>query len=145
MNKCASVLIAGGLFVACASTPAPKGEADLERPLTIDQQVAQGASSYRAECASCHGARGEGAGAPAVVGAKALPVDPPDGAQQRQAPFRTARDVLHFVQSSMPPGAPGSLSRDSYLAIVAHLLDASGKRPTAVLDAENADDLALLR
>jgi cytochrome c len=91
-------------------------------------QATQGGTLYGAHCAQCHGDGGQGmpGEAPAVVGKDALPLDPPPSAKYRKATFHTARDVYDFVKANMPAKAPGSLSQDQYLAIVAFDLMANG-------------------
>lgn len=99
-----------------ADTPAGGGD-----------QVASGAKLYAAKCADCHGDGGEGrAGAPALVGKGALPLDPPPTAKFRKGQFRTAEDVFKFVKATMPPNAPGSLGDDQVAAIIAFDLKANG-------------------
>jgi mono/diheme cytochrome c family protein len=91
-------------------------------------QATAGGTLYADQCASCHGAHGEGipGGAPSVVGKDALPLDPPASAKYRKATFHTARDVYDFVKANMPAKAPGSLSEGQYLAIIAFDLSANG-------------------
>jgi len=91
-------------------------------------QATAGATLYAEHCASCHGDQGEGipGGAPSLAGKDALPLDPPASAKYRKATFHTARDVYDFVKANMPAKAPGSLSQDQYLAIVAFGLSANG-------------------
>ncbi len=111
---------------------------------TLDAQIAQGKSLYAENCASCHGANGEGKGAPAVVGKSALPMDPPGSAKQRKIPFKTAADVFAFTQKTMPPGAGGSLKDAEYWAILAFDLKANGiDLGGKKLDASNAASINL--
>jgi len=109
----------------------------------VDAQIAQGKSLYAENCASCHGANGEGKGAPAVVGKAALPLDPPSGAKQRKGQFKTAADVFEFTKKTMPPGAGGSLKDDEYWAILAFDLKANGVALDKKLDASNAASVHL--
>lgn len=96
------------------------------QPAAAPDQVARGGALYGENCASCHGDGGQGtAGAPAVVGASALPLVAPAGAK-RDVEFRTAGDVLRWVRVAMPGDAPGSLSPDEYAAILAFALKANG-------------------
>src|SRR6202022_4017193 len=39
---------------------------------------------------------------------------------------RTVRELFAFVKGSMPPGAEGSLSDETYLDVVAYVLQANG-------------------
>jgi cytochrome c len=92
-----------------------------------EDQVAQGAELFAMHCAECHGAAGEGSDkAPAVVGPRALPVNPPEGAKLRKNPFYTAADLYQLIKVHMPNDAPGTLTDDEYAAIVAFVLKANG-------------------
>lgn len=119
-----------------SGTPSSGGAA------TFADQVATGQKLYGENCASCHGAGGEGKGnSPAVVGVKtgkALPLDPPASAKYRKTQFKTVGDVLDFSQKSMPPGAGGSLKPDEYLAIIAFDLHANGIDLDKPLTADSA-------
>ncbi len=87
----------------------------------------RGAKLYAANCASCHGDKGEGTGGgPAVVGKAALPLDPPNKGKGRQVQFKTAADVLGYIKKAMPDDTPGSLKDDEYLDILAFDLKANG-------------------
>jgi cytochrome c len=95
---------------------------------TLEAQVARGKQLYAQHCAECHGANGEGARAPRLVGLDqgALPLNPGPDSKMRKNQFRTASDVADFVVHSMPPTAPGSLPQDDYYAILAFDLQANG-------------------
>ena len=96
-------------------------------PANFSAQVARGSEVYTARCAKCHGKGGEGsAGAPAVVGPTALPLDPPSAAKLRKSRFVTVADVADFVVENMPPGAPGTLSEEDYYSVLAFDLKANG-------------------
>ena len=81
------------------------------------EQARRGARAYAQECSSCHhdDLRGEGP-APALVGPSFF--------------FRwsdlSLDDVLTATRTTMPQGAPGSLSHATYLDIIGHLLKANG-------------------
>jgi cytochrome c len=123
-------------MTACgASTPAPPSASGGAAPgaapgaaATFVEQVAAGQSLYGQNCASCHGAAGEGKKAPPVVGLPngALPLDPPAGAKCRKGKFKTVADVADFVVKSMPPTSLGSLTEDQYWDILAFDLSANG-------------------
>jgi mono/diheme cytochrome c family protein len=116
-------------------------------PATFEDQVALGQQLYGANCASCHGASGEGGKAPRVVGLKegALPLDPPAGAKYRKEQFKTVGDVAKFVVATMPPNKAGSLTTDEYLAILAFDLKANGITLPNKLDLPTADTLQIPR
>lgn len=93
-----------------------------------EEQAERGHDTYQRECASCHldDLLGDGI-APALVGAPFS--------------FRWADlsigDVYMAIRTTMPQGAPASLSKQGYLDIVAYLLQAN-KFPTG--DSELPDE-----
>jgi cytochrome c len=89
-------------------------------------QVATGQKLFAENCASCHGAGGEGKDkAPPVVGKGALPMQARPGSK-RTVTFTTVADVAGYVKKNMPPDSPGSLTDDQYWAILAFDLKANG-------------------
>jgi cytochrome c len=88
---------------------------------------ATGATVYAAQCAVCHGARGEGLGAyPKLVGR-----DPREGFPFARDPklvktvgnyWPYATTLFDYVRRTMPLAAPGSLTNDEVYAVVAFLL-----------------------
>ncbi len=84
------------------------GDSDSEGWYTEDQ-AASGADEYSASCASCHNEDGMG--------------DPPlvDGALE--ASFDTVWDLFDYTSSEMPQDSPGSLDEETYVVIVAHMLE----------------------
>ena len=115
---------------------------------TFEEQAAVGQHLYGEKCASCHGASGQGtAAAPRLVGLDegALPRDPRPDAMVRETRFETAGDVASFVVQNMPPEAPGSLSTEEYLAILAFDLKANGVALEQKLDVEQAQSLTIPR
>jgi PQQ-dependent dehydrogenase (methanol/ethanol family) len=80
------------------------------------EQAAAGRALYEANCAGCHmpdlGGRNE---APPLAGGSFLL------AWSR----RTTRDLVDYMQSTMPPNAP-SLAAEQYLAIASYILQANG-------------------
>jgi mono/diheme cytochrome c family protein len=109
------------------------------------KQVAEGKKLYGRHCAKCHGDSGQGTkNAPPVVGASALPLDPPATAKVRKTQFHTAGDVLDFVSANMPAKKPGSLKPAEYEAILAFDLEANGVHRTgSALDASTAKTIEL--
>jgi PQQ-dependent dehydrogenase (methanol/ethanol family) len=83
-------------------------------------QAAAGATAYQANCAACHQAdlRGQGTAAP-LTGSEFA------GSWGN----RSTRDLLSFIQLTMPPAGPGSLSADTYASITAFILQSNGARP----------------
>src|SRR5262245_36537265 len=80
-------------------------------------QAAAGRTTYQAQCASCHlpDLRGSGDAAP-LAGTEFM------DAWGR----RTARELLSFMQLTMPPTRPGGLSQDEYVNVAAFILQSNG-------------------
>ncbi len=125
------------------TTPAEEGVA---APQSFAEQVALGGQVYGDRCAGCHGAAGEGAKAPAVVGLQtgALPLEP-RADSKRDTQFVTVADVASFVVATMPPKAPGSLSAEEYWAVLAFDLSANGITLEQKLTSELAATLTIPR
>jgi cytochrome c len=142
----ASLLAAS--FFACGGSAEPAagplpptggGAGAVDTGKALAAQIDDGKTVYKEHCASCHGTKGEGDSAPAIVGAKALSIAPPAGAKTRKSEFKNAADVEAFVKSAMPIDAPGTLSDAQAFAVVAWELHNSGTELGGVaLDASNA-------
>lgn len=136
LAKIAFVLVACGstslLAISCASPRPPQ-----QRWTSARMEVPSGAQSYQRECASCHGAEGEGSrGVPEVVGPEALP-----RTRAGRPPFGTALDLYHYVSKTMPlpPRRAGTLHDDEYWALVELMLRARGVDvPEVGLNPQNA-------
>ena len=104
--------------------------------------VEQGQTIYAQQCASCHGANGEGIPPlyPRLVGRNPVAEGFPFGKDPRLAktignywPYATT--VFDYVRRAMPLQAPGSLTNDQVYAVTAYLLAANNLIPaTATLD-----------
>lgn len=73
-----------------------------------DKKGATGEQIFRQECASCHGAKGEGT--------KAY--------NKRLAGSRSASDLASFIHNSMPPRAPKKLPVEDARKVAAYIFDA---------------------
>lgn len=126
---------------------APAAQAAGAPPTSFAEQVAEGQKVYGAQCANCHGASGQGAKAPRVVGLKegALPLDPPPDRKYRKNKFVTVSDVADFVVANMPPNKGGSLPADQYWDILAFDLHANGIDLQQPLTPELAKTLTIPR
>jgi mono/diheme cytochrome c family protein len=78
-------------------------------------QAARGAALVDAQCVACHGAALEGTVGPALAGSSFLSA----------WAGRTAAELTDKIQMTMPLNAPGTLSRQQAIDIVADLLQAS--------------------
>ena len=109
---------------------------------------AEGATIYAAQCASCHGANGEGGVADALAGAEPKG-SAPFGPQYekfrgdtRDVPFTIgnywpyATTIFDYIRRAMPPNAAGSLKADQVYSLTAFLLAKNGIiAENAVIDA----------
>src|SRR5690349_5431599 len=83
-------------------------------------QAAAGQALYQANCAACHQQNLGGSGdAPPLSGTQFMTNWGP----------RTTRELLSFMQLTMPPDRPGRLSADEYAGIAAFILQSNGVRP----------------
>jgi cytochrome c len=104
--------------------------------------VVEGTAIYAAQCASCHGERGEGKPPlyPRLVGRDSIAEGFPFGTDPRLVktignywPYATT--VFDYVRRAMPQMTPGSLTDDQVYAVTAFLLAANRVIPmTATLD-----------
>jgi mono/diheme cytochrome c family protein len=101
---------------------------------------AEGARVYAAQCASCHGARGEGiAPFPRLVGRDSSNFGfgrDPKLVKTVGSYWPYATTLFDYVNRAMPFAAPGTLTPDQVYGVVAWLLAENGiVSPTAVMDA----------
>jgi S-disulfanyl-L-cysteine oxidoreductase SoxD len=97
--------------------------------------VAQGHEIFDAQCAACHGTRGEGGVDDRLVGGQ--------GTLATAKPVRTvgsywpyATTLFDYIRRAMPQNAPQSLSNEEVYAVSAYVLDLNGLLPAdATLDA----------
>src|SRR5512134_1666309 len=110
-----AVLVALSLTVTAGQQPGPAG------PYTT-AQAAAGRTAYEASCVACHrpdlGGTNE---APQLAGGNFI----------NAWGTRTTRDLFDYIQNTMPPTAPGSLSPATTADIIAYILQANGTSPGA--------------
>lgn len=110
----------------------------------VAAQISRGTTLFADNCARCHGANGMGTAlGPMVIGAGALPLNPPPERDVRMTQFRTALDVFLFASQNMPLDDPGSLPDQTYLDVLAFVLDANGVALTQPLTRANADTVVI--
>jgi len=98
--------------------------------------VSHGKEVFDTQCASCHGAKGEGAVGDRLVGGQ--------GTLASAKPVKTvgsywpyAPTLFDYIRRAMPQNAPQSLSSDDVHAVSAYILNLNGLVPAdAVLDAQ---------
>lgn len=93
--------------------------------------VEEGRALYAGQCASCHGLKGEGASAPALVGRSPAAgfADDPKLPKTIGNWWPYATTLYDYTRRSMPQNAPGTLSPDQLYALVAFLLAENGAVP----------------
>ena len=99
--------------------------------------VAQGAKVYSSKCESCHGPKGVGKPADALVGGI--------GSLASGKPMRTvgsywpyATTFFDYVRRAMPTNAPQTLSNDEVYAVTAYVLNLNGIVPeSTVMNAQS--------
>ena len=160
----ASMSIGVALIGACGAAQSGATDANVA---TASANASEGARLFGQQCAHCHGQRGEGTSAPAIMGPGALPTYPrtsdlstnpaysdpselklreaarPAGAPKRE-PFNTAHDVYNYVSKNTPLKAAGSLKTEEYWAILNFMLTAHGvAMPQGGLSGANASSVAV--
>jgi mono/diheme cytochrome c family protein len=122
------VLFALAFLASCSSSAAPSSSsqpgASSSSPVasttssdssTYGQFAGAGATVFAAHCAKCHGDNGQGVTAPTLIGS---------GAQLGK--YSNSQGLLNFYKLAMPFDAPGSLSSQDYLNILAFLMVQNG-------------------
>jgi len=111
-------------IVMSASTAAPGIVIAAAQPPSADEtftanQAASGWSVYGVQCAECHGLALEGLEAPPLSGVDFL----------NNWAGQTTDELLAYLRDEMPPGQAGSLSEQSYVNLVAYLLESNAAVP----------------
>ena len=111
------VIIASSIIIAAQQRGGAGGGA--AGGVYTDPQAASGRAVYQANCAICHQQDLSGSGdAPTLRGSEFVSNWGP----------RTTRELLSFLQLTMPPARQGALSQEDYLNIVAFVLQSNGAR-----------------
>ncbi len=84
-----------------------------------EEQANKGKAVYTAQCASCHGAQGQGGRVPDSFAGYGGMKAPPVAGKGALPNMETAENVYTFIKQHMPLQKPGSLSDQEYLDIVA--------------------------
>ncbi len=118
MMKKFAALCALGILASLATLPHPARASDAGL-YTADQAKA-GKALYVKNCSACHAVDLSGAAGPPLRGADA----PYHGTQ-------SIAQVFDYISVQMPMSAPGSLSKATYVSIMAYLLEKNGHEPGA--------------
>lgn len=99
--------------------------------------VAKGRDIYVQQCASCHGAKGEGGLGDKLAGGKdTLASDKPVKTVGSYWPY--APTLFDYIRRAMPLTAPQTLSNDQVYAVTAYVLQLNGLVPDdATMDAKS--------
>ena len=81
------------------------------------EQAAAGQTAYNSNCAQCHGRQLEGPEAPGLAGADVM------------QNWDTAGGLFDFISVAMPPSAPGQLGEETYVNIIAYIMQFNGATP----------------
>ena len=105
-----------GVLGLVALVSVPSAQTPTAVPIYTAAQATAGRVAYDANCASCH--------LPDLAGRNEAP--PLRGANFMNTwRARTAKDLLDYMQATMPPGRP-SLAPEAYLSIAAFVLQSNG-------------------
>jgi len=94
-----------------------------------DEQAAQGKDLFIQSCSVCHGPDASGGTVPQQFGKFAGKKVPALAGSGALSGMENAYQVYTFAKENMPPGHPGMLQDQQYLAIVAFALQANGIQP----------------
>lgn len=112
----ALTLLSLGLALSPNSATAQAVNGARQAPYTLGQ-AATGAQVYGTACAACHLSGLQGSSeAPELAGRNF----------QNQWGDRPVGDLLMYTRRTMPPAAPGSISDEEYVAVVAYLMQSNG-------------------
>jgi len=102
---------------------------------TADQLCQTGKTVYATACVKCHGSFEQPG-----------PRHPLIGPGVNLSKYATARGLLEFMRTTMPPSAPDSLPSQSYLQVLACLLlENKYVLPGAILSPDQLDNIGLAR
>ncbi|HEY6508454.1 MAG TPA: cytochrome c [Vicinamibacterales bacterium] len=107
-----------GSMLSAQQTAGPGRRSVWDRVYT-EAQASRGAALYARHCEQCHGTGLDGDTASEIPGLAF------EGFIQRWR-GRTADDLLLRMERSMPPTAPGSLTRAQYADLVAYVFKSNG-------------------
>jgi PQQ-dependent dehydrogenase (methanol/ethanol family) len=93
-------------------------------------QAARGGTAYAKSCASCHG--------PSLEGTTSKPLAGPRFTSKWADGKHTVDDLYFVIRTQMPYGAPGTLTDQQYIDIVAFVLQGNGYQPGSKALAANS-------
>jgi mono/diheme cytochrome c family protein len=110
----AALLLLSSLAVGLFTAPAARAD----DAIYTEAQAKQGEHQYSEHCAGCHGMKLQGQGKiPALSGPAFL---------KAEASGQSLDDLFFVMRSFMPYDAPGKLSKQQYVEIMAYILKMNG-------------------
>jgi S-disulfanyl-L-cysteine oxidoreductase SoxD len=149
------IAILTAVALACATSVQAQGSYGIGRPATaaeiagwnidIDREghnlppgsgtVSHGHEVFDQQCASCHGAKGEGGIGDRLAGGQGT-LATPNPVRTVGSYWPYAPTLFDYIRRAMPQNAPQSLGNDDVYAVSAYILHLNGLLPAdAVLDA----------
>jgi cytochrome c len=105
--------------------------------------VSQGRMVFDQQCASCHGAKGEGGLGDKLVGGKGT-LATPNPVKTVGSYWPYAPTLFDYIRRAMPLNAPQSLSNEDVYAVSAYILSLNGLLPgDATLDAKTLSTITM--
>ena len=160
-NKALFIAASLGLITACSSNYDMKKSTGLGKSISEQQlqawnidinakgvglpagsgSVTAGELVFQQQCASCHGAQGQGGVANRLVGGGGLNTANPIKTVGSYWPYATT--IFDYIRRAMPHNAPQSLSNDQVYAVTAYILYLNKIIPTDSM--MNAQTLPLVK
>jgi alcohol dehydrogenase (cytochrome c) len=121
-------LVLGATLASLFGTPA---QAQERTPVYTGEQATAGRTLYAETCARCHGAALSDGSAPPLTG--------PTFRRTWSRPNVNVADLLHVMETTMPPRRVGQLSQEENVSILAYIMSENGLRAGSLpLDADPA-------
>lgn len=129
-----AAFISAVLAAACSGQPIPQPTPP-QGVQTAGEAASRGQGIFAANCAGCHGDRGQGGIGPVVI-----------GAGSSLGKFNTARRLLDYISTAMPKNRPGRLAQPEYQQVLAYLLAQNGYVTSSeVFDTNGLDRITVTR
>ena len=130
------VILAGaGVVLSQANPSAFRGQTRLPSDgVYLEEQASHGDGVYRTACETCHGQTLEGSELAPPLQGKAF-LEEWDG--------EVLAELMIFLQEAMPEDAPGSLSEETYLDLLAFVLATNGFPPGDELTMTSIEEIVI--
>jgi len=126
----ASYIVGAVAMVAMGAYVLPSQALAQGHGVFTQSQASAGHQGYAAACSGCHRANLAGGGDAPALGGNGF---------MTSFGNRSTKALYDFIATSMPAGAPGSLSEEEYTNITAYLLWANGAKPGDTALSKNTD------